>query len=135
MTYPQLAAIPQPAAVSIFAGSASVEAPLDHGWILGHFKADQDPRHSSAVEVKWGEHPPGDRRVEWVTGEQRTAFLVLISGCFHVEFNDRTVRLSRRGDYVMWGPGVDHSWYAEEASTVLTVRWPSVPGYAAMERA
>jgi hypothetical protein len=35
----------------------------------------------------------------------------------------------------MWGPGVDHSWYAEEASTVLTVRWPSVPGYAAMERA
>lgn len=30
----------------------------------------------------------------------------------------------------MWGRGVDHSWGAEEESVVLTVRRPSVPGYA-----
>ena len=30
---------------------------------------------------------------------------------------------------MVWGRGVDHSWYAEEDSVVLTVRWPSVPGY------
>lgn len=37
--------------------------------------------------------------------------------------------LAEQGDYVVWGKGVDHSWYAEEGSVVLTVRWPSVPGY------
>ncbi|CAM5634000.1 hypothetical protein SVIOM342S_04457 [Streptomyces violaceorubidus] len=35
----------------------------------------------------------------------------------------------------MWGRGVDHSWYAEEESVVLTVRWPSVPGYAVADGA
>jgi hypothetical protein len=30
----------------------------------------------------------------------------------------------------VWGPCVDHSWYAEGESVVLTVRWPSIPGYA-----
>jgi hypothetical protein len=27
--------------------------------------------------------------------------------------------------------GISHFWRAEEASVVLSVRWPSVPGYAA----
>jgi hypothetical protein len=31
---------------------------------------------------------------------------------------------------VLWGKGVDHSWHSEDESIVLTVRWPSVPGYA-----
>ena len=37
------------------------------------------------------------------------------------------------GDYVLFD-GVSHSWQAEEASVVLSVRWPSVPGYAAPAR-
>jgi quercetin dioxygenase-like cupin family protein len=40
------------------------------------------------------------------------------------------VVLTRPGDYVLWGPGVDHSWLAEQESVVVTVRWPSLPGYA-----
>ncbi len=63
-------------------------------------------------------------------GEQRTALLVLISGRFHVQVPGRSVVLAEQGDYVVWGHGVDHSWYAEQESVVLTVRWPSVPGYA-----
>ncbi|MET9017469.1 signal peptidase I, partial [Streptomyces olivaceoviridis] len=46
----------------------------------------------------------------------------------------RSVLLEEQGDYVVWGRGVDHSWFAEEESVVLTVRWPSVPGYAAAEK-
>ena len=70
----------------------------------------------------------------WVTGEERTALQVLISGRFRVEFPGRSVVLAEQGDYVVGGRGVDHSWYAEEESVVLTVRWPSVPGYAVVER-
>ncbi|MER7458398.1 signal peptidase I [Micromonospora sp. NPDC126480] len=115
---------------TIYVGNADADAAGDRGWLLGYFKPVGDPRHSGDVEIKWGVHPPGDRRAQWVTGEKRTALLVLISGRFRVELPDRTVVLSRRGDYVVWGHGVDHSWYAEEESVVLTVRWPSVPGYA-----
>jgi quercetin dioxygenase-like cupin family protein len=65
-----------------------------------------------------------------VSGERRTALLVLISGRFRVRLPGRDVLLTEQGDYVVWGRGVDHSWLAEEESVVLTVRWPSVPGYA-----
>lgn len=113
----------------IYVGNAGVDAAGDRGWLLGHFKPPGDPRHSDAVEIKWGVHPAGDERAQWATGETRTALLVLISGRFRVELPGRSVLLSEPGDYVVWGKGVDHSWRAEEQSTVLTVRWPSVPGY------
>ena len=93
-------------------------------------QAGRDVRHSEDVEIKWGVHPHGDERAHWVTGEKRTALLMLISGRFRVELPGRSVLLAKRGDYVVWGPGVDHSWCAEEESVVLTVRWPSRPGYA-----
>lgn len=114
---------------SVYVGNAGVDAPLDRGWLMGHFKEPGDPRHSTDVEVKWGTHTPGDERARWVTGEDRTALLVLISGRFRVELPGRSVLLTEQGDYVVWGRGVDHSWAAEEESVVLTVRWPSVPGY------
>ena len=113
----------------VYVGNAGQDALADRGWILGHFKEVGDARHSDAVEVKWGVHPRGDERARWVTGEERTALLVLVSGRFRVDFPDRSVTLAEQGDYVVWGKGVDHSWHAEEESVVLTVRWPSVPGY------
>lgn len=118
----------------MYLGNASTDAAGDRGWLLGHFKPVGDLRHSEEVEIKWGVHPRGDRRAEWVTGEKRTALLVLISGRFRVELPGRSVLLTKQGDYVVWGQGVDHSWYAEEESVVLTVRWPSIPGYAVATR-
>jgi hypothetical protein len=115
---------------NVYVGSADVDAAGDRGWLLGHFKPADDVRHSEDVEIKWGVHERGDERAQWVTGEKRTALLMLISGRFRVELPGRSVLLAERGDYVVWGHGVDHSWYAEEESVVLTVRWPSVPGYA-----
>ncbi|WP_457460425.1 signal peptidase I [Streptomyces sp. TE5632] len=117
----------------VYVGNAGEDAALDRGWILGHFKDLDDPRHSEAVEIKWGVHPRGDERAQWVRGEERTALLVLISGRFRVELPGRNALLEEQGDYVVWGPGVDRSWFAEEESVVLTVRWPSVPGYAVAE--
>jgi hypothetical protein len=54
---------------------------------------------------------------------------LLISGKFRVELPERSVLLAKQGDYVVFH-GVDHSWHAEKDSVVLTVRWPSIPGYA-----
>lgn len=66
------------------------------------------------------------------TGETRTALIVLVSGRFRIDFPHRSVVLCEQGDYVVFD-GVDHSWYAEEDSVILGVRWPSVPGYAVPE--
>ncbi len=113
----------------IHTGSAFADGPLNRGWLLGHFMPPGDPRHSDAVEVKWGVHPRGDQRAQWVTGETRTALIVLVSGKFRIDFPEESVLLAGQGDYVLF-EGVGHSWYAEEESVILGVRWPSVPGYA-----
>jgi hypothetical protein len=116
-------------AEGIYVGNAGADASEDRGWLLGWFKPDGDPRHSRDVEVKWGMHPRGERRGQWVSGETRAALSLLISGRFLVEFPGRSVLLAQQGDYVVYR-GVDHSWQAEEDTVLLTVRWPSVPGYA-----
>ncbi|WBB81160.1 signal peptidase I [Micromonospora sp. WMMD882] len=114
---------------SVYVGNAGPDGAGNGGWLLGHFMADGDVRHSAEVEVKWGVHAAGEARARWATDERRTALLVLVSGAFRVELPDRTVLLRRPGDYLVWGRGVDHSWYAERDSVLVTVRWPSVPGY------
>jgi mannose-6-phosphate isomerase-like protein (cupin superfamily) len=114
----------------VYVGNAAADACLDRGWLLGHFKPADDPRHSDDVEIKWAIHPKDDQRQQWVANEKRTAVLMLISGQFRVELPGRTVLLSQQGDYVVFH-GVNHSWHAEEKSVVLAIRWPSIPGYAA----
>lgn len=84
-------------------------------------------RSSDAVEVKWGIHPAGDNREAWQTGEQRTTALLLVKGRFRIELSTGSFVLEREGDYAVWGPGINHSWYAEADSVVITVRWPSLP--------
>lgn len=113
----------------IYVGNAATDALADRGWLLGHFKPPGDLRHTTDVEVKWGMHAPGERRARWVSGERRSMLLMLISGRFRVELPGRDVVLAKQGDYVVFH-GIDHSWQAEEESILLTVRWPSVPGYA-----
>lgn len=110
-----------------YTGNAAEDGKLNRGWILGHFI---DPTtggvlSTEALEVKWGVHPAGDTRPEWTAGDDRTTLLVLIEGRWRLDLSVGTVHLERQGDYAVWGPGIDHSWCAEEDSVMLTVRWPS----------
>jgi hypothetical protein len=115
---------------NVYVGRAVPDGVANQGWLVGHFMPPGDLLHSADVEVKWGVHVAGERRAAWATAETRTALLVLIRGSFDVELHDRTVLLRAPGDYLVWGPGVDHSWLARTADTVvLTVRWPSIPGW------
>ena len=36
--------------------------------------------------------------------------------------------LAEQGDYIVFH-GVNHTWHAEEASVVVSIRWPSLPGF------
>jgi hypothetical protein len=114
-------------AEEIYVGNVTSDTAA-RGWLLGHFMPPGDARHSEAVEIKWGVHPAGEQRPGWVTDDPRSILSVLISGRFRIDLPDRSVVLAKQGDYVVFR-GVNHTWQAEEESVVVSVRWPSLPGY------
>ena len=109
-----------------YTGNAGDDADQHRGWLMGYFVPEESPRHTDALEVKWGVHPAGQKRPEWSTDEKRSTLVLLVSGRFHVEMSEGKALLQRQGDYLVWGPGIDHTWEAEEDSVVITVRWPSI---------
>lgn len=110
-------------------GNAGTEGAPRRGWFMGHFlDLPDDPRSTSELEVKWAIHEAGEGRNQWATNAEATTLSILINGRFSIQFPDQEFMLSREGDYVLWCPGVPHTWLAEETSTILTIRWPSKPG-------
>ena len=105
-------------------GNAAVDGSKRRGWVVGAFMDADDVRMSKDVEIKWGVHPAGDRREAWFEDESRTTVLLLVSGRFRIDLSVGAAVLAEQGDYAMWGPGVGHSWRAEEESVVVTIRWP-----------
>ncbi|OLZ51750.1 signal peptidase I [Amycolatopsis coloradensis] len=109
-------------------GNAEADGRDTRGWILGHFLSPSEGvRSSRDVEIKWGTHDAGETRPAWTRGDERTTAVILIEGCLHIALTTGEVHLQEKGDYVVWGPGIDHSWTALTDATVLTVRWPSTP--------
>jgi quercetin dioxygenase-like cupin family protein len=107
-------------------GNAAEVTSDTRGWLIGHFiDPSEGVRSSKDVEVKWGTHPAGDKRPEWTSDDQRTTLVLLVQGNFRVDLTEGSSTMTRQGDYIMWGPGIDHSWEANEDSVVVTVRWPS----------
>jgi hypothetical protein len=110
-----------------YVGNAARDGEERGGWIVGHFMNDDDVRQSEGVEIKWGIHASGEERAGWQGDESRTTVLLLVKGRFRVDLSVDSFVLEQEGDYAMWGPGIGHSWRAEQDSVVVTVRWPSAP--------
>jgi quercetin dioxygenase-like cupin family protein len=107
-------------------GNAAEDTKDNRGWLLGHFiDPSEGVLHSKDVEVKWATHRAGEQRHEWTADDQRTTLLVLIQGEFRVDLTEGSKTLSTQGDYVLWGPGIDHSYEALTDAVVMVVRWPS----------
>ena len=112
-------------------GNAEADQVRGSGWFVGQFvPVELGLRHQTDVELKWGIHPDGEKRlVPWANGNG-TTISVLIEGSlkmtFHIEGAQRDVTLRTKGDYVAFGPQVVHSWEAVGHTIVLSVRFPSV---------
>jgi quercetin dioxygenase-like cupin family protein len=107
-------------------GNAAEDTKDNRGWLLGHFiDPSEGVRHNKEVEVKWAIHKAGEKRHEWTADDQRTALVVLVEGEFRVDLTAGNKLLKQQGDYIMWGPGIDHSWEALTDAVVMVVRWPS----------
>ena len=109
-------------------GNAAVASKSTRGWFLGHFIPEgDDALHSSDLEVKWFTHAKGETRPQWSPANDVRTLNILIRGRFVLLFPDHEVLLKNEGDFVLFGPGIAHSFRSEEQSLVLTVRWPSIP--------
>ena len=100
------------------------------GWFIGHFiDSSHGPCSTRDIEIKWGVHKAGEARTDPGVSELATTLTLLISGSFIVRFlgNDthNSVTLKECGAYVVYPPGVAHTWEALTDCVVLTVRWPS----------
>jgi quercetin dioxygenase-like cupin family protein len=110
------------------AGNAVTASKNTRGWFLGHFLPGEDnPLRNADLEVKWFTHAKGETRPEWSPANGVRTLNILIRGRFVLLFPDHEVLLEKEGDFVLFGPGIAHSFRSEEESLVLTVRWPSIP--------
>ena len=112
-------------------GNANADQVRNSGWFVGQFVPPElGLRHQTDVELKWGVHTDGDKRPHPWANRNGATIAVLIEGVlrvtFHVEGTQEEVTLQTRGDYVIFGPDVVHSWEATGDTTVLSIRFPSV---------
>ncbi len=107
-------------------GSAKLDGASHRKWFLGHF-IDQKSRRFSDISFKWSTNPRGATNGEVATNKVGHSISILIQGKMQVEFQGANLTLSRLGDYVLWEPGVPHSWTALENTITLSARWPSLP--------
>lgn len=123
------AGVPVQQTGGVASGNAAEAGAGRDGWMLGHFFAGVDDARATAdVEVKWAVYDGGEARVAWGVNDRAHTLAILVRGRFRLSFPEREVLLAREGDYVLWEPGVPHRWQAEGPTTVVTVRWPSLPG-------
>ena len=111
-----------------FSGNVNDASKDTRGWFLGHFMpGEANPLRNGEVELKWYTHPKGDIRDQWAPGNPVKTLNILIRGHFVLLFPDQEVSLENEGDFVLFGPGMPHSYRSVEESIVLTIRWPSAP--------
>jgi hypothetical protein len=122
-------------------GNVIAAGDKSRGWFVGDlakWAGDRgevlDPastlRQNLDVQVKWYEHPPGDRRSAWAPPDQFYTLTIIVTGVLRLEMRatdgtEQRVTLQHAGDYIIWhGPDYAHSWHTEEGCTLITVRWP-----------
>ncbi len=109
----------------IVSGNAFADGARHHGWFIGHFLEGADLRRTDEVEVKLITYRGKDARPKPVLNRTASTLVILIVGRIRLCFPEQEIVLQREGDYTLWGPGVPHTWVAEAASRVITIRWPS----------
>jgi hypothetical protein len=109
-------------------GNVNEASKYTRGWFLGYFMpGEENPLRTGELELKWYTHAKGETREEWAPANPVKTLNILIRGHFVLLFPDQEIALEKEGDFVLFGPGMPHSFRSVEESLVLTVRWPSAP--------
>jgi hypothetical protein len=89
---------------------------------------------SRGLCMKWMFHCKGDRLGEGKPVSEGRTLSIMVSegGRFRLQFSrspdfppDDLVEhvMHRQGQFCVWGAGLHHRWFVDEACTILSVRW------------
>jgi hypothetical protein len=138
-------------ALDIEFGDAGMLDTAGGGWFLGFGDWTRaivpgvvDLRHmpkearSHSLCMKWMAHLAGDPRGAVKPPSEGRSLSLLVSerGRFRIQFSGQPDfsegdivehTLERHGQFVAWGEGIHHRWFADEDCTILTLRWVPEP--------
>jgi len=99
------------------------------GWFIGHFMGKDSPFLSDNFEIRWAVHPKGEKKSTVAAQKIAKTVSILIKGKMILIFpeDNKEVVLSKEGDYAFWDAKIYHTSEVLEDSTILTIRWPSLP--------
>jgi hypothetical protein len=102
--------------------------PIDRGWFIGQFIEGNSVFNNDSFEMKWTKHSKGKIRKVPAKNVKAKSMCILVEGNFVIRFPDEKSEkaMTRKGDFIFWGPEIYHTSEALEDSVVLTIRWPSI---------
>lgn len=105
------------------------EDPVKRGWFMGHFISEKSFFHNKDFEIRCANHKKGDKKENTVANIKSKSISILINGKCVIRFpqQNKEIILSKQGDFVFWNSKVYHNSEVLEDSTILTIRWPSIP--------
>lgn len=93
-------------------------------WVIGSFVDTSSIFNSKEIEVKWGMHPQPIKVSQGKTNS-RKSLAILIQGQMIIHFPtlDKTIVLSKIGDYVSWDKHIPHTYDIIKDTIIITIRW------------
>ena len=100
---------------------------IGRGWFLGQFVDQRSPFHNRSFELKWAKQKKGEKSKDSKKNKRARTLTVLIYGKIRfVLGRDKTIILSREGDFLFFDKNVFHSYEIMKDSLAIVVRWPSL---------
>ncbi len=107
--------------------------PVESLRFLRHSAHPEGAQQVENLALKWFVHnpadPPGWGQAKPLSHGYTLSLLAEEGGfelCLRCLDQEMHVLLESPGDYVIWGPGIGHSWRAIKRSAVMTLRWQLV---------
>jgi mannose-6-phosphate isomerase-like protein (cupin superfamily) len=96
------------------------------GWFIGPFLEDGNPCKTNLLEIIYKEHTAGSE-VEHHYHEKKDEILILLEGKAEYKLNDDPV-IIHAGEFIYIHPGVKISGVFLEASKIIAIHAPAIPG-------
>jgi hypothetical protein len=118
--------------MAIHRGNAVIDGARFGGWFIGDRPTQQGLCYHRDLLLKYGVHAAGEECQNPYQASLRLNISILVDGgpfvhCFrNLDGSDAgNTTLENPGDYVIYDNKVTHTWQAVNASTILTVQYPS----------
>ncbi len=101
----------------------------NRGWRVGHFIEGRPNFKTDLAEFQWNfELKEAEEKGKTAYNKKSSTLTILVDGEMIVDFphENRSITLSKEGDYAFFAAGVCHTWRTTKATKMVGIRWPSI---------